>query len=250
MQHHSKTNDLHSANRDRLICDYADAARRIALRMARRCPDWVASEDLVSAGMVGLIEAAGRYDASRPEPFLAFAERRIRGAVLDELRRGDIMPRRVRQLARKITATIKELEQGGEVATEQRVADALGIRIDEYRDGMSQLAHVELAPLEGEEMRLVADVASPDDQAADRQALAKINGALVRMEQRDVTILGLYYLDEATYQEIGERLRITASRVCQLVGRALERLRGLLGASCPATSDRGLRGACASASWA
>src|SRR6185503_14877393 len=90
-----------SQNRDRLIREHADAARRIALRMARRCPDWISRDDIVSAGMVGLIEAADRYDESRQEPFLAFAEHRIRGAILDELRRGDIMPRRVRQLARK-----------------------------------------------------------------------------------------------------------------------------------------------------
>ncbi|HEY0252266.1 MAG TPA: sigma-70 family RNA polymerase sigma factor, partial [Kofleriaceae bacterium] len=98
-------------NRDRLIREHSDAARRIALRMARRCPDWIAREDIVSAGMLGLIEAAERYDGSRQEPFLAFAEHRIRGAVLDELRRGDIMPRRVRQLARKIAAAIRELEK-------------------------------------------------------------------------------------------------------------------------------------------
>jgi len=89
------------SNRDRLIREHADAARRIALRMARRCPDWISRDDIVSAGMVGLIEAADRYDESRQEPFIAFAEHRIRGAILDELRRGDIMPRRVRQLARE-----------------------------------------------------------------------------------------------------------------------------------------------------
>ena len=101
--------------------------------MARRCPTWIAREDLVAAGMVGLIEAADRYDGSRQEPFLAFAEHRIRGAVLDELRRGDIMPRRVRQLAAQDRATIKELEQGGEVATDQRIADALGVSVEHYR---------------------------------------------------------------------------------------------------------------------
>src|SRR6476661_9193623 len=115
--------------------------------MARRCPDWVTREDLVSAGMVGLIEAAQRYDVTREEPFIAFAEHRIRGAVLDELRRGDIMPRRVRQLARKIAAAIKELEKEGETASDQRVADALGVSIDDYQKGLSQLVHVEMAPL-------------------------------------------------------------------------------------------------------
>src|SRR6185503_12314093 len=117
------------SNRDRLIREHADVARRIALRMARRCPDWVAREDLVSAGMVGLIEAADRYDGTRQEPFIAFAEHRIRGAILDELRRGDIMPRRVRQMARKISAAISALEKEGTQASDQRVADALGVPV-------------------------------------------------------------------------------------------------------------------------
>ncbi|HLL23803.1 MAG TPA: sigma factor [Kofleriaceae bacterium] len=82
--------------RDRLISEHVDVARRISLRMARRCPQWIAREDLVAAGLLGLTEAAERYDASRKEPFLSFAEKRIRGAVLDELRRGDIMPGRSR----------------------------------------------------------------------------------------------------------------------------------------------------------
>ena len=85
-----------------------------------------------------------RYDDTRQEPFLAFAEHRIRGAVLDELRRGDIMPRRVRQLARKIAAAIRELEKDGETPTDQRIADALGVSIDDYRAGLSQLVHVEV----------------------------------------------------------------------------------------------------------
>src|SRR3954468_13605902 len=105
--------------RNRLISEHAEIARRIALKMARRCPDWVAREDLVSAGMLGLTEAAARYDewraepflafadSRRPEPFLAFAEHRIRGAILDELRRSDLLPRRVRQTARKVASAIR-----------------------------------------------------------------------------------------------------------------------------------------------
>ena len=219
------------STRNRLIREHADVARRIALRMARRCPDWIAREDLVSAGMVGLIEAADRYDGSRQEPFLSFAEHRIRGAILDELRRGDIMPRRVRQLARKISAAIKELEKDGEAASDQRVADALGVTLDQYRAGLSQLVHVELAPLEGEEMRLIANDAAPDVQADHRETLARIRSALDRMEARDVTILGLHYVEDLTYQEIADTLKITPSRVCQLLWRAVERLRTLLGAA-------------------
>ena len=77
--------------------------------------------------MLGLTEAAERYDESRTEPFLSFAEHRIRGAVLDELRRGDMLPRRVRQVARKISNTIRELENAGEAPSEQRIADSLGV---------------------------------------------------------------------------------------------------------------------------
>ena len=215
--------------RDRLIRDHADAARRIALRMARRCPDWVAREDIVSAGMLGLIEAAERYDGTRAEPFLAFAEHRIRGAVLDELRRGDIMPRRVRQLARKINAAIRELEKDGEAATDARVAEALGVTIEHYRAGLSELVHVEVGSMEGEEARLVATSVAPDVEAGHRLTIARVRAALEHLEQRDVTILGLHYVEDLTYQEIAETLRITPSRVCQLLWRAVERLRAQLG---------------------
>lgn len=218
-----------SNRRDRLIHDHAHAARRIALRMARRCPDWITREDLVSAGMVGLIEAADRYDDSRREPFLSFAEHRIRGAVMDELRRGDIMPRRVRQLARKVTSAIRELEKDGEPVSDQRVASALGVSIDEYRDGLAQLANVEVASLDGAAYKLADDGARPDALAERRKEIERVHSALASLEPRDVTILGLHYIEELTYQQIAEALRITPSRVCQLLWRAVDRLRDRLG---------------------
>jgi RNA polymerase sigma factor FliA len=214
--------------RDRLIREHADAARRISLRMARRCPDWIAREDIVAAGMLGLIEAAERYDDTRQEPFLAFAEHRIRGAVLDELRRGDIMPRRVRQLARKISSAIHELEKDGEPPTDQRVAEALGVTLDHYRAGLSELVHVEVGPIDNEASRLVSTAVAPDVQASHRILLGRVRAALDLLEPRDVTILGLHYLEDLTYQEIADTLRITPSRVCQLLWRAVERLRGHL----------------------
>ena len=217
--------------RNRLVCEHADAARRIALRMARRCPDWINREDIVSAGMVGLIEAADRYDTTRQEPFIAFAEHRIRGAVLDELRRGDIMPRRVRQLTRKIAAAIRELEkEGGEPPTDQRVATALGVSLEDYHAGLSELVHVEVSQFDGEELRLVATSIAPDVEAEHRLTLGRVCAALAQLQPRDATILGLHYVEDLTYQEIGETLRITPSRVCQLLWRAVERVRAHLGA--------------------
>jgi RNA polymerase sigma factor for flagellar operon FliA len=219
-----------NVSRNQLISEHTDIARRIALKMARRCPDWVAREDLVSAGMLGLTEAAQRYDGSRKEPFLAFAEQRIRGAILDELRRGDVLPRRVRQIARKISATIREIEVGGGTATDQKVADALGVSLDHYRTGLAQLVHVNVESIDESTSTLRADAElAPDEQVAHRQLLTRVKTALDKLEARDVTILGLHYIEDLTYQEIAKSLGITPSRVCQLLWRAVERLRTQLG---------------------
>lgn len=215
--------------RNQLIAQHADMARRIALKMARRYPNWVAREDLVAAGLLGLTEAACRYDDTRSEPFVSFAEQRIRGAVLDELRRGDLLPRRVRQTARKIAAVIRKLETAGEKPTDQVVADALGVSLDVYHSDLAHLVHVELESID-ETATLLVDLArSPDEVASERETLLKVQGALSRLGERDATLLGLYYIEELTFQQIATSLGITPSRVCQVLWRAIERLRDCLG---------------------
>ena len=228
-----KAYSIHSqrsaAERDRLISEHIDVARRISMRMARRCPDWVAREDLVAAGMLGLTEAAERYDTSRNEPFIAFAEKRIRGAVLDELRRGDIMPRRQRQMARKIGQAIQDLEKKtGKHPTDEEVAAALNVPIEEYRTDLEHLVHVTVGALEQEDdtqHALATGESSPESDAARRQAMTRVRSALPKLDQRDLLVLGLYYNEELTYNEIAQVLDVTTSRVCQLHGRAIARLR-------------------------
>ena len=218
--------------RDRLICQHADVARRIALKLAKRIPAWVPREDLVGAGMIGLVEAADRYDHTRDESFLTFAEHRIRGAVLDELRRGDMVPRRVRQLARKISAAIRKLEQSeGAAPDESLVAGELGVSVEAYRDGLTRTTF-ELSPLEDDEPMLVSDeVLAPDLQAAHLEELGRVRAALAKLAARDVRILALHFLEEMTFQEIAAVLAITPSRVCQLMWRAVGQLRDKLGAT-------------------
>jgi RNA polymerase sigma factor for flagellar operon FliA len=219
-----------SAERDRLIAEHVDVARRIALRLARRCPAWVTREDLVAAGMLGLTEAAERYDDSRREPFLAFATKRIRGAVLDELRRGDIMPRRVRSLARTVGATIARLEQElGATPTDEQVAAALGVSLADYHANLEELVHVTVGATELNDTDLVSDdAASPEAQAHRRLAVGRVRTALGKLDPRDVTVLSLYYNEELLYAEIAEVLGVTVSRVSQLHGRAISRLRAEL----------------------
>lgn len=214
--------------RDRLIAEHLEIAKRIALRMARRCPDWISRDDLVAAGLLGLTEAAERYDGSRNEPFLVFAEKRIRGAVLDELRRGDIMPRRVRQLARKIGATIAELERKHcGPPDDEAIAAALGVSVQEYRENLEQLIHVTVGALETTDDALLPTGTddSPERQSAHLEAMRRIRAALTHLEQRDILILTLYYNEELTYTEIAAVLGVSTARICQLHARAILRLR-------------------------
>ena len=212
--------------RDRLVGEHVDMARRIALRVARRVPDWMSPDDLVSAAMTGLIEAADRYDGTREEPFVAFAEKRIRGAVLDELRRGDMMPRRVRQTARKVGATIRQLEQRlGRAPEDTEIAAELGVSIETYRDELEMLTHVSFVDLSAREDRLEGETGAPDGEVERAQLVARLRQGLDALPERDAQILSLYYVEEFNYAEIGELLKVSVSRVCQLHARALARLR-------------------------
>jgi RNA polymerase sigma factor for flagellar operon FliA len=217
-------------DRDKLITEHVEIARRISLRIARSCPDWISRDDIVAAGMIGLAEAAERYDETRQEPFLSFAEKRIRGAVIDELRRGDVMPRRMRRMARRIGDVIQNLEvQHGEAA-DDKVAEALGVTLEEYKQNLEQIVHVSVGALELDDDSLMptGDEASPEIQLAQHRAKAKVRAALEKLEKRDLLILNLYYTEELTYTEIGEVMGITRSRVCQLHGRAIARMRSLI----------------------
>lgn len=217
---------------DSLIAAHVDVAKRIALKMARRCPAHVAKEDLISAGLLGLTEAAHRYDPTRIEGFIPFAERRIRGAILDELRRGDMLPRRVRQVARKVAATVRDLEKRNGEATDEQIATTLGVSVENYRDNLATLLHAGTDSIDSEGATMLVDQQrSPVELAARRQLLARIRVAIDTLEKRDVTLLGLHYLEEMSLPEIGLTLGITASRVCQLLGRAVARLRAKLGAT-------------------
>jgi RNA polymerase sigma factor for flagellar operon FliA len=221
------------SSRNQLIVDHTEATRRVAIRMAKRCPTWILREDLISAGMVGLIEAADRYDVGREEPVWVFAEHRIRGAVLDELRRGDILPRRVRQLARKIAQVIQKLEQtDGLPPSDEKVANELGMSIDAYRDDTWAVRNHQVSPLTAAD-HVAADheLGAPDDIAAHNRTLAQVKTALDGLEPRDVRILGMHFLEEMSFSQIATEIGVTPSRVCQLLWRAVDRLRSALGMS-------------------
>ena len=231
MRAYASTTSKPTAERNRLIAEFAPMARRVALRVARRTPAWIASEDLVSAAMVGLAEAAERYDAARGEPFVAFATKRVRGAVLDELRRGDPLSRSARRSARQLGETMRALEHRlGRAPEDEEVAAQLGVSVEEYQDDLAMLTQISTVGLEvvdgaGAVGIDQPDAPSPARQLEQAQNVVLLGRALKTLGERDAQLLSLYYNEEFTYAEIGELLGITESRVCQLHGRALARLR-------------------------
>lgn len=229
MRAYARATSVRDEERERRIAEHIDLARRIALRVGRRVPDWLSQEDLVAAAMIGLAEAADRYDDSRGEPFVAFAERRIRGAVLDELRRGDLMPRRMRTTARRIGTTIRELEQRlGRPAEDEEIAKALDVPIEQYRDELEMLTHVRLVELDVDDTSGAGAAESPSNPAAmveRAELIERLRECLGRLNERDAQVLSLYYVEEFAYAEIAEVLGVSESRVCQLHARALMRLR-------------------------
>jgi RNA polymerase sigma factor FliA len=216
--------------RDQLIAEHIDMARRIALKVARRLPHWVTRDDLIAAAMIGLTEAADRFDAERGEPFVGFAAKRIRGAVLDELRRGDLMSRRARSAANRLGATIAGLEQKlGRSPEDEEIAKELGVGVEEYRDELAELSHVSVVDVDAAPRALIPDGApSPADEVERRQLAGRLREGLGKIPERDALLLSLYYVEDLHYVEIGEVLGVSESRVCQLHSRALARLRAAL----------------------
>lgn len=223
---------VRNPERDRLIAEHVDMARRIAGRVGRRVPDWIREDDLVGAAMIGLTEAADRFDASLGQPFVAFAERRIRGAVLDELRRGDPMPRRKRADARKLGQTIATLEHKfGRPPEDLEIANAMGVSLAEYQEeleGLTQVSFVDLDQLGGGKHEPANDNAWPSAATEKKQLAQRLHSAMETLPERDALVLSLYYVEELSYLEIAEVLSVSESRVCQLHARALARLKAEL----------------------
>ncbi len=218
---------------ENLVNEHAPLVRRIAHHLASRLPECVQIEDLLQAGMVGLLDAARRYDASHGAAFSTYAEVRVRGAMLDELRRGDWVPRSVHRRAREVAEAIRAIEVSlGRPARDKEVAERLGITMEEYlvvlRDlsGQKLLSVEELVELEGATgLELRAETADIFDEVADAYARDRLAEAIDELPERERQVLALYYDEGLNLREIGAVLEVTESRVCQIRSQAMLRLR-------------------------
>lgn len=242
-----------AAERDQLVLEHLSLVRMLANRLSRRLPSHVDNGELMGVGVMGLVDAAGRYQPSTGVPFDAFARQRIHGAMLDALRRMDRAPRAVRRQQRTLETVLSQLRQrlGREPEVEE-VAAAMGLALDDYFHLLDELRSAELASLsrvsgaEGDGRSLLdfaLDAAEgPHAQLERRELKARLVNALKELPERERQILALYYEEEMTLAEIGQVFDVGASRISQLRAQAIVRLRSLLGGEMPPADAPDRRG--------
>ncbi|HEX5484382.1 MAG TPA: RNA polymerase sigma factor FliA [Limnobacter sp.] len=221
----------------RQIDQYVPLVRRLAHHLIAKLPASVHIDDLIQAGLIGLMDAITRFEEGQGAQFETYASQRIRGAMLDELRQADWMPRGVRQGQRKIEAAITKAEQQlGRTPTESEVAKIMGVSLEEYQDLLFESRGAQLVfyddyaedgdgegyldrQMDGDED---ADPMSMLDDQRFRQSLVS---AIENLPEREKMLMGLYYEQELNFREIAAILGVTESRVCQLHTQAVTRLR-------------------------
>lgn len=225
--------------RDRLILRYSPLVKFVAGRVAAGLPHSIDQADLVSYGMFGLIDAIEKFDASRNIKFETYAITRIKGAIIDELRSIDWVPRSVRAKARAVEHAYVQLEGTlGRPPTDSEVAEELGISEQELQRIFGQISYIGIVGLDevisggerGESATLgetLADRSEGPMAAFEVEEMKQIlAGAINRLGEREKIVLSLYYYENLTLAQIGEILGVTESRVCQIHTKAIMQLRG------------------------
>ena len=239
--------DGDSDARDQLILNYSPLVKYVAGRVASSLPQTVDTADLISFGIFGLIDAIEKFDLERAIKFETYAIARIKGAIIDELRALDWVPRSVRSKAREIEAAYARLQNElRREPTDKEIAEAIGVTPDEYKDILAKLSYTsvvsfeEALPHRGEHdeggqsaLSSIADESAEDPVAVFESVEMKdiLADAIDRLPDREKTVVTLYYYEGLTLKEIGQVLGVTESRVSQLHTKAVLRLRGRLQAA-------------------
>jgi RNA polymerase sigma factor for flagellar operon FliA len=243
-----------SALRERLILTYAPLVKYVAGRLGAGLPAHVDESDLVSYGLLGLIDAIERYEPDRDVKFETYAIARIRGAIIDELRSLDWVPRSVRARARQIERAIAQLEaQRMRPPTDAEIAEKLGMSEQELDDALLEISRSSIAALDelwssptgsGDAVSLVDSLedphsAEPGGELEATEVKEMIGEAIAGLPEREKLVITLYYYEELTLREIGDVLGVTESRVSQLHTKAILRLKArLVGAQTQAAVER------------
>ena len=225
--------------REKLILEYAPLVKIIAGRLSMYLGYNVEYEDLVSYGTFGLIDAIDKYDALKQNKFETYASLRIRGEILDQIRKMDWIPRTIRQKQKKIDAAMKEIEASkGRAATDEEIAKSLGITDDEYLSWQSQMKITGVVSLD-EFMETGSEVPSvqnsqhrfdgPEEVIEKRELKEALGQALDLLTEKEKKVILLYYYEDLTLKEISNVLEVSESRVSQLHTRALQKMKSKMG---------------------
>lgn len=239
LEEYSKTKS--SEAREKLILEYAPLVKIVAGRLSMYLGYNVEYDDLVSYGIFGLIDAIDKFDCFKEVKFETYASLRIRGAILDQIRKMDWIPRTIRQKQKKIETVMREVEQAtGHVATDEEIAAGLGITEDEYLEWQSQMKITGVVSL-NEYMEQGSDVSQDygrhttsrfeaPEERIEKEELTKVLGeALQLLTEKEQKVITLYYYEELTLKEISSILEVSESRVSQLHTRALQKMKTKMG---------------------
>lgn len=222
------------SDRDRAVLEHSDLVKYIALRLIARLPDHIAVEDLISAGILGLIDAIEKYDSGQGIPFEYYAKIRIKGAMLDEIRSMDWVPRSLRQKSSIMEKACATLEQRlGRDPTEEEIASELNVDMAEFHKLLDEIKGISFLPenihdviCENRESHMLA---SGSDDLFDAAYRKEIQGhlaeAITGLSEKEQLVLSLYYYEEATMKEIGAALGYTESRISQIHTKAVLKLK-------------------------
>ena len=230
MSHIHRLSQVSSFN---IVDQYSTLVKRIAFHLKGRLPASVQVDDLIQAGMIGLLEAHENYSTQQNARFETYAGIRIRGAMLDEVRRSDWTPRSVHKKSRMVSQAMLEIENStGRDARDHEVAKKLSMTLEEYHQILQDSANARLSSLE--------EITHNDDQLLNQfpnsQAIpidhltqtdfhAALRDAIAKLPEREKMIVSLCYIEEQSLREVGERLGLSESRACQIKGQAMLRLR-------------------------
>lgn len=230
---------LQGPDRDQLLLEHLSTVRYLARRIHERLPQHVELDDLISAGVVGLIDAFNKFDHAKKVQFKSYAQFRIRGAILDTLRSLDWSPRELRRKGRSVQEAIQVLTQSLHRApSEQEIANQLRVTLAEYQELLGDLKGLEIGSLQAErnedsgEEELAYVAGSPDESPLFRclqgEMKQRLIDAVEDLPERERMVLSLYYYEELTMKEIGLTLGVVESRVSQIHSSAVLHLRSTL----------------------
>jgi RNA polymerase sigma factor for flagellar operon FliA len=238
-----RNTQISSDLREQIVLEHTPLIRYIVNRIAVRLPSHIDLDDLHNTGVIGLMDAIEKYDPDKNCKFKTYAEFRIKGAILDQLRSLDWVPRSVRQKSRRLERAYGEVEQRlGRSANDDEVADSLGLQLDKFHELLNQVRGISLVNLEeirgtnsdgdrtGTYADIIEDVNSENPFASLKLAEMKqvIAQTISALPEKERLVISLYYYEDLNMKEIGGILGITESRVCQIHTKAVLRLRAKL----------------------